>query len=164
MNYSQAFNKLTEAYIKDEVNPFSSCNCFVGNLLDNSNKWAHNREYQEVINKKFKITSCVTENKTFDNYTMQEIVKLERMFLITYIKFGKREEFCENEDEFNYGKETDFFSKDETWENVSKIQEDALFKAFEKTLDLLKDIHKNKGEDIDNQFIPEFKKRELQTA
>lgn len=35
--YKQQFDKLTEAYIKGEVNPMDRCACFVGNLLGGKN-------------------------------------------------------------------------------------------------------------------------------
>lgn len=39
-SYSKQFNKITEAYIKGEIKPNSSIFCFCGNLCDNKGNWA----------------------------------------------------------------------------------------------------------------------------
>lgn len=139
--YKEQFDKLTRAYINDEVNPYSECACFVGNLLDGSREWAKFRRgdcYKgkgEVFIASFPI----------DGYTTHEIVALENCFM-EYIWENikdKHEKFTDCSPVYN----------------ELQNKEDVLFEAFEKTLALLKEIHISKGENIEEEF--EFKKREL---
>lgn len=39
ITYKEQFDKLTRAYINDEVQPFENCACFVGNLLNKNAMW-----------------------------------------------------------------------------------------------------------------------------
>jgi hypothetical protein len=165
--YKSQFDKLTEAYINLKVNPFLSCNCFVGNLLNGSSEWSCHRMYERVVGK-HKITNCMRRNYsiTFDDYSMEEIVTLERKFLKTYIKENKGvDTFLKDEFDFSYYQN---LSKptygDKSYEEVMAIQENALFKAFETTLNLLRGIHIAKGENVDQDIIPAFTKRTLQTV
>lgn len=66
-------------------------------------------------------------------YSTDEILELERCFLRHYTRLAPR-------------------TGDEL--AVTVFNEDALFIAFEKTLDLLKKIHESKGEIVDDfQFV-----------
>lgn len=87
--YKKMFDKLTAAYINNEVNPFKGF-----------------ERYLKDINTSF--------------YTPIELMTLKHSFMTTYI------------------------------ENGGRGDENALFKAFKVTLDLLKQIHKNKGENVDS--------------
>lgn len=138
ITFEKQFNKLTEAYIKNEIKPWDACACFVGNILNNTNTWsfgrvctypANNKPY-ELVDNGVIYNEILLYAEGF--YTPEEIVDLENCFLgnITYTKEG------------------------------TEMYEESLFKAFEKTLDLLKEIHISKGEKIE-PF--EFKKRELAT-
>jgi len=154
MNYKIAFDRLTSAYIKNEVNPFKECACFVGNLLQNDKKWCYARvnyegeesSWENLMNINVPISNIIKKrNLALDSiqiyadgfYTPEEIFELERCFMITYVKEsgitleGHKEE---------------------------ELKEDALFIAFEKTLDLLKVIHEDHGEEVD-VLNYSFKKR-----
>jgi hypothetical protein len=48
--------------------------------------------------------------------------------------------------------------------HITEADEEALFKAFSVTLDLLRDIHIAKGENLDQEEVPTFTKRVLQTT
>jgi hypothetical protein len=164
--YKEQFDKLTEAYINLKVNPFYACNCFVGNLLNGSNEWSSYRIYERVIGK-YKVTNCFKRDYsiTFDGYNMEEIVTLERKFLKTYIKENNGvDNFLKEIREFdNYQKFCSSPYEGKSYEEAMTIQENALYKAFESTLDLLRDIHKQHGENLDQEEIPTFTKRQLTT-
>jgi hypothetical protein len=125
-SYKEQFDKLTRAYINDEVEPYISCSCFVGNLLNNKSVWDFGRR---VIGNIETDASCLRvaqnciDRESSGLYSVKEIVDLEARFML-----------C-----------------------VDNHNEEGLFNAFSKTLDLLKQIHLSKGEIIDE--VPEFKRR-----
>lgn len=133
--FKQQFDKLTEAYIKGEVDPFKDCACFVGNLLNGDGYWGLSRNldfdgssycilpktYEGWVHK-FGLMTIKKQSEGL--YNQQDIIQLELLFLNTYVKNGGTGE--------------------------SDINEDALFKAFEVTLDLLKKIHISKGEQVED--------------
>lgn len=133
LTYKQQFDKLTEAYIKDQVQPYSGCACFIGNLLDKDSEWMNCRLGYGFAKEDYNTVVGFADLGEWKGYTSIEIVEMEKLFLgIMYKEYwrGKRD-----------------------WENV-------LFEAFEKTLDLLKEIHISKGEVIEE--TPNFSKRNLQ--
>lgn len=147
--YKTQFDKLTSAYIAGKVDPYSACGCFVGNLLNNSINWVKARDLDLKVAKdqttKTISKECVDEESN-NSYSLQEIYDLERIFLRTY-----RE---------NNG---DYYAFDSIrGTGATKQDEDALFIAFEKTLEYLKQLHISKGEVIDE--IPVFEKRAFQTV
>lgn len=135
-SFKQQFDKLTEAYINNEVNPSSACACFVGNLLNKSREWAYSRKF-DYEQRPVKAVSTgnlthivrVIENEAGGLYTPEEIFSLETLFMFE-VKGGMTEE--------------------------------KIFIAFDKTLALLKQIHEAKGEIIDE--VPAFTKRQLATV
>lgn len=142
--FKKAFDRLTEAYIKDQVNPFDQCACFVGNLL-NGKDWTNinllnsTREYENFYGFCIPIgfrtldhIKRVLERECDSFYTPDNVDVLEKLFLKVYHQHGGRRH--------------------------QDIDEDALFKAFEVTLDLLKKIHESHGEVVDQY---EFKQRQL---
>lgn len=141
ISYNEQWNKLTTAYINNEVQPYIACACFIGNLLNNTSTWMDGRLGFDFKNNKVDgiqelphvIRSIKRESK--GTYTQKEIYQLELLFLKTISDETKRE--CCDAD--NY--------------------EDALFKAFELTLDLLKEIHLSKGEIVEE--VPQFKQRKI---
>lgn len=152
-NFKKAFDHLTEAYIKGDVNPFNNCNCFVGNLLNQDHSWSCGRVFledfgQPVWDEKaarsgYFASECfvqtVLNSKVQGFYSPKDILELEGTFLATYLNNGG------NQNAFSEGP-------------VTATDEEALFRAFEVTLDLLKHIHESKGENVD-QFV--FTKREV---
>lgn len=142
MNYKQQFDKLTEAYANNKVSPYDSCACFVGNMLNGNDKWISSREGNTLIGfimKNLEYVNKAIEEEAEGYYTAKEIFDIEFVFMYT-IRRGVV-------DTVNYVH--------------SKNWEDILFEGFEAALELLKEIHISKGEDIDSQFIPKFVKREL---
>ena len=141
--YKEQFDKLTRAYINGEVNPFSPCACFIGNLLNGAREWSVTGE---CVGNHFgdHVRDCILKEAN-GLYTEDEINELENSFM--------------NEDN------GDFPSLWSSLVIVGKFKdwyEDALFIAFERCLDQLKQIHQSKGEIIDE--TPVFQKRQLQPA
>jgi len=129
--YKEQFDKITRAYIADELQPTNSCACFIGNLLNNNREWAMGRVFDwknhgigVVANEH--LIMLVVNAEANGLYSAQEIVDMEDNFLSIY---------------------SDGFQS-----------EDALFHAMESTLEMLKQIHISKGEQVDP--IP-FAKRQL---
>ena len=155
--YQQQFDKLTEAYIAHKVDPHQNCACFVGNLLGGFSSWASWRDTDfSEDGKSVKIKLCNYEAmkqvlaekiKTF--YEPCDIIELEGVFLNTYYSEGGGIYDMVDYEQLN----------DEISSSYTPINEDALFIAFAKTLDLLKSIHISKGEVIDS--LPKFQKRQL---
>ena len=158
MNYKQQYDKLTEAYIKNEVTPWSPCNCFVGNLLNNNCQWVKGRSipytngtmknnlingYKNLEIDNYKVINECIKSEAKGYYTSEEIISLESRFMSTYLE--------------NLDVDTSSIN-----ELLLLINEDALFLAFEAALDLLKYIHISKGENIEEQFT--FTKRTLTYA
>lgn len=141
MTYKEAFDKITIAYIKDELNPWVNCACFVGNLLNNTDTWSNGR-YSDFNKRIIAIRSIQKQSKGF--YLLEEILSLERIFLHTL-----------ND---NLLKPNDIFDPfNSTNQNKRKLPEyeNALFKAMETTLEYLKQIHIKKGELIEETPILE---------
>ena len=152
--YKEQFDKLTEAYIHNKVEPYTACACFVGNLLNRTSNWISGRGMaagetmedwnikhpraplsQELVEKATYVSQqSITENSG-GLYTLREIIDLEKVFL------DALEGNC-SEDDNSY--------------------EEYLFKAFELTLAKLKEIHESKGEIVDAP--PVFIKRQLVTS
>ena len=155
--FKQQFDKLTEAYIKGEVEPYDSCGCFVGNLLNKTNDWigclagergqgkgeiimqnhwGFNREEFDLALEVIKI----------NGYTPRQISMLENCFMHNITKH------INTQSAFRFN--TSYVDM----LDAHPDKEDIIFNAFSKTLDLLKEIHESKGEVVDKI---EFKKREL---
>lgn len=138
ITFKEQFDKLTEAYIRGEVEPYQPCGCFIGNLLNRREEWIHIRKdftyktpcYFPGEKKSFEMAQCIIQEEGKGTYTDQEIVELEYTFMMTY--------------GINGG-------------GFGLVNEDALFKAFEVTLEQLKQIHESKGEIVD-EFV--FQKRQ----
>jgi hypothetical protein len=143
ISFKEQFDKLTEAYIRNEVNPYEPCGCFVGNLLNRHQDWVTVRLSwaSPIADRSLPFYEdgykCI-KKESDGTYTPQEITDLEFLFMMTY--------------EINGGTSS---------QTKSEKEEDALFIAFETTLDALKKLHEANGEKVD-EFT--FKKRTLQTV
>lgn len=137
-SYKTQFDKLTRAYIANDVKPYDACACFIGNLLNNSNNWCfRDGSWDErfSVNESFRsIIEQTLRLQAGGLYTPEEIFSMEALFLKT---FSNRKH-----EDFNY-----------------QESEQSLFDAFCVTLDLLKQIHESKGEVITETLA--FNKREL---
>lgn len=146
MKFIESYNKIVNAYLKDELEPLNACACFVGNLLNNSLHWgttcsSENYQYLGTFNdvkpqrRSYHIDVIRKESNNF--YTSDDITRLEYNFLHAY------------------GKASGF-----SWIKRYKDTryEEELYRAMESTLLLLKQIHEEKGEIVEDYT---FTKREL---
>lgn len=139
MLFKTMFDKLTQAYIHDQVRPLDACACFIGNMLGGVNSWlvdAHhlqnggsfrNGHLQQAIN---------TYAEGY--YTPLELALLEKLFMHTLSE--KRGSWVQQD---------------------PQEREESLFEAFTAALDRLRQIHEEKGERVDGYL---FEKRKLQEA
>lgn len=140
ITFKQQFDKLTEAYIRGEVYPYEPCACFVGNLLNRTSDWCtrggiiwKELYFHDESSEEQMKRAVLRESGGF--YTIHEIHLLEQTFLMN-IRTNR---------EWN-----------------EPLYEEQLFKAFEKTLDLLKQIHESKGEIVEPfQFTKRQPQNEL---
>jgi len=137
--FKTQYDKIVTAYLKNELNPWVCTNCFVGNLLNNKNGWgtgyyiggpSENQE-MEIWNKK------VIDDESNGLYTPEEISLIEANFLFGGNQRGKRPSGLNP---------------------VLTDYEETLYKAMERGLIFLKEVHESKGEVVENYS---FQKREL---
>jgi hypothetical protein len=127
--FADQYNKIIDAYFKDEIRPMSPSFCFCGTLNDNKNNW------------------CSREPNNKPQYSFQEFGEMEAALLEALIPFGA------NRTGVGAGE----------WrgslERSKNGYEEALFKGMCAALEVLRTIHEEHGEIIDQS--PVFKKREL---
>lgn len=112
LNYKQAFDKITEAYIKGEIKALDSNFCFCGTLCGNSMDWNYGLE----------------DSPAYNLYSKKEYKRMEDPLLsISY-----------------------------DIDNNPK-SEDEFFEAMCQSLEVLKEIHRSRGENVDE--VPVFTKR-----
>ena len=184
-SFKKVWNILTEAYISGEVDPWNCEACFVGNLLGGSNKWSfpttllrivgaaahspkskneggwikginksHIRDYK-LLNGGEIAMGILYINKL--GYTVDEIHELEYNFLNII-----DQNTTDSHDIYETYSNAYDKSKPRILKSTHPNYENALFLAFESTMDMLKEIHRSKGEDVDNLLV--FKKRQLAVA
>lgn len=124
MTYKEAYDKIIEAYFKDEINPMDASFCFCGTLCDGDIGW-HGCTHGRVHN-------------DFMFYRGVEYVRMERALLDTIREF--------------HG----YYIKSD-----NPGYEDALFEGMSAALDVLKQIHIERGEIVDE--LPSLTKRGLCT-
>lgn len=119
MTYTQAYDKIIQAYFRDEIKPWESEFCFCGTLCDNKPDWNEG-------------TMPNHPKVDFMNYNGIEYQRMEAALL-------------------------DRIDSDEGYEEY----EDELFAGMCNALEVLKQIHRERGEDVDS--LPALTKRNLQT-
>lgn len=131
MTYKEAYDKIIEAYFKDEIKPCDAEFCFCGTLCDNSRAWHK--------------SSIWAVHRNFGTYRGREYVRMEGALLGTI----SRELGCNA-----------LMYDDEELKRIFKTEyEDALFSGMCAALDVLKQIHIERGEIIDD--LPSLTKRVL---
>lgn len=123
MTYNEAYDKIIQAYFRDEIKPYKANFCFCGTLCDNSYNW-HGQTHP-VKSKSYHFD--------YNGYSGAEFVEMESALLGCLS--GKPQ--CDKPN----------------WEN-------ALFLGMTAALEVLKQIHRERGEDVDS--LPALKKRKLQ--
>ncbi len=143
MQYKEAFDLITEAYLENKLNPYEGCQCFIGNLyggLTDNWIWARRPELWNIAC----VTLGVDTIRRLGPYTVEQVFAMEDNFLtIITRRTGGGNIF---QGSLRY-KHPDY--------------ENALFEAMESTLEMLKRIHLGMGEVIEE--IPFFK-RQLQVV
>lgn len=157
ITFKEQFDKLTTAYINNEVKPYIGCACFVGNLLNRVGTWGCIREYrsfgesilQDWCAEVFGAGDKFILEESEGTYSAKEILSLENLFLKTL-------------ERKTIGYKAPTFSNSlDTMVTKHPNYEEALFTAFSVTLDALRGIHESKGEKVD-EFI--FTKRKLKAV
>lgn len=131
LTYQQAYDKIIDAYFKDEIRPYHDNFCLCGTLaIGFWNRPLH----------------C---DYTKEPYSKTEYARMESELLIALgnkPRGKKMFHWCGDGDGVN-GRLTERY-------------EDKLFKGMSAALDVLKEIHRSRGEDVDNISQP-FTKRQL---
>ncbi len=152
--YKQQFDKLTTAYIANKIDPYYDCACFIGNLLG-GRSWCGIRrsgsaigngqlkEKNELIDfnyfgLNFKQGEQFISYRSEGLYTPEDILIMKNNFL--HIINKRTVDIEEGEDLPTFA-----IKGHPNYEN-------ALFEAFESTLEILKVIHERSGEVIDTPF------------
>lgn len=128
MTYQQAYNKIIEAYFKDEIKPLNAQFCFCGTLQGDCD-WRREEGSK--------------------NYTTSEYGKMERAL------FFKFPVICEGPGALVHSD----FNKELSEIKKLSDYEDRLFAGMSAALDVLKEIHRSLGENVDD--VPVFAKRVL---
>lgn len=149
--YKEQFDKITRAYIANELKPYSNCACFIGNLLGGE-EWSMCRlEYGKVGNSNILLIAFYMQAIDFIHdmsaglYSPKNILDMEKNFL-EIISFNTSKSKILG-DPYNKVSHSNY--------------ENALFLAMESTLKMLKQIHIDSGEIVD-QIL--FEQRQLQTV
>lgn len=149
LTYREAYDRIVDAYFKDELDPFDDCACFIGNLLFGDDSWVGCRTTRNLYPPQ---TSEILLAIRFVNnfgYTPDQITDLELNFLSCIAKY-----------DFNKAKvEAREKPRHEVYKMYRRFDEDTLFLAMSSTLDMLKAIHEDNGEIVD---APVLTKRILQ--
>jgi hypothetical protein len=133
--FQQQFDKITKAYFKNKLQPFNGCACFIGNMLNGNSGWEKGRVFRPHGKSRAIISfNNVLEKESNLLYNRNDIVELENNFLKV----------------LDYSKEY-ILSK-------STYTEENLYKAMESTLVMLRKMHEQKGEIVQDYS---FVKREL---
>lgn len=142
LTYRQAFDKITEAYIRGEIQPYDRSFCFCGTLVNKKNQ-----------------DNVFLSDWDYSFYNHFELGKMEEALLKTIrdMTIGHKASpsiFVEDIINFDTIKLRESVFSHPNYEN-------ALFAGMSAALEVLKEIHRARGEDVDE--VPMFTKRELLT-
>lgn len=144
MNYKESYDKVIDAYFKDEIQPYHPRFCVCGNLSNKSENWGRS------------------------GYSNPELRKVEAALLVTIhaetVGFIGDPIFVEDHSYGMEGNHLAFYERAQANGGEYEIlnhpnYENALFKGMCAALNVLKEIHRSRGEDVDN--LPALTKREL---
>lgn len=138
MNYKEAESLIIDAYFKDEIEPYNGGFCFCGTLNNNDAHW----------------------RKTGSrDYNRMEFIKMEHALLstINMMTYNAGDIFYASgkwdiKDVHGHTVDRGVVKKHPNYEN-------ALFEGMVQALNVLREIHKSKGENVDEEVV--FKKRVL---
>lgn len=129
MTYKQAYDKIIDAYFKDEIKPINPSFCFCGTLCDNSKEWF--TPFSDPDKHRF---HCDSHGYTGIQFSLMEAALFDGM-----INAGLN-----------------------PTEKSHPNYEAGLFAGMCAALNVLKEIHLERGEDVDG--VPALTKRELNPA
>lgn len=135
LTYREAYDKIIDAYFKNKIEPYNGCACFVGTLLNGDSKWMECRSGYDFTKGDYDSTRGLIILKKKYPYTEDEIVRLERTLLGSIYRLS--DGLCHDHNDY----------------------EQILFIAMSETLDVLKEIHRSRGEDVDG--FPALIKRKI---
>lgn len=126
--YQQQFDKITEAYIRDEIKPLSKLFCFCGTLSNDWMKGDKNYSYKEYADMEEALFSTIPEIEYMGKGTLSTSKFAASIGLLDFL--------------------------DEPEKQIPNY-EDKLFSGMVAALEVLKQIHIERGEVIDTppQFI-----------
>ncbi len=124
--FQEQYNKIIDAYFKDEIKPLDAHFCFCGTLCENSNNWYGAARYFHL---------------DYMFYKGSEYLRMEKSLIDTMSDFERL-------------KGQHFVREDHP------IYEESLFIGMCAALEVLKQIHIERGEVID-EIKPAFAKRTL---
>lgn len=136
MTYKQAYDKIIDAYFKDEIKPFNCEFCFCGTLSKDEN-W-----HGQAIGKKYIPSEY--------NYSKKEYGLMERALFSTF----------PNDVKWVSLGTVDYPDNRGAYNNLHKNYEEFLFAGMCAALDVLKQIHKERGENVEED-LPAFTQRKL---
>lgn len=131
--YKEQFDKITRAYINGELKPWDACACFIGNIFNNTEDWIYALPRNKGFHGSDKISRGVRQIREQSNYTPEEIEMLEYNFLNIYSDVFNNRKRCRTEE--------------------------TLYNAMVSTLEMLRQIHISKGENV--EMISLIKRTEL---
>lgn len=138
LSYRQAYDKILAAYFKDEIKPYDMQFCFCGTLA-----WAGSRGDGTWWKQ--------------DDYDMSELKEMEKPLLEIVRNETVGSDACPIYASVSGATETDRLrNKIKNHHNY----ETALFNGMCKSLEILRQIHIDRGENVDED-TPAFTKREL---
>lgn len=143
LTYQQAYDRIITAYFKGEIEPYNKQFCFCGTLAWQArrynNSWAHSiYDYSDLKKMEGALLLTISEEMTS---------------FIPQMKDNKYANMVEDIGMPYTNSLREVLKKHPKYE-------DALFKGMCAALEVLKQIHRSRGENVD-EYIPEFKKREL---
>lgn len=165
LTYRQAFDRITGAYLNNQLEPYVNCACFIGNLLGGTNVWATGRyawrRLQEpggrtILSPTYceRYAALIT---SLEGYTQDQIFNMELLFMSTIAKHAGGG----NPQDYQYELIYQDGATAMQYRDRHPNYENALYEAMVVTLEMLKQIHIDRGEEVDT--IP-FLRRELQPA
>lgn len=128
LTYKEAYDKIIEAYFKDEIKPMDNRFCFCGTLNDNISGWRYNGG---------------------SGYLNSDFLKMENAL---FSVFEPDTTHTPSEDDYQ------FPSMCKVLPRKGKKYEEKLFEGMCAALEVLKQIHKDRGENVEDF---QFTKREL---
>jgi len=131
--YKEQRDKIIEAYFKDEIKPFDAKFCFCGTLNNNNSAWVRRRFH----------------------YSLDEFYEMEKALYSGLKSVGlKIIGRLSNRESIN---------DIQNWQNcdIHPNYENALFGGMSAALDVLKEIHRNRGENVDEETTPFIKRNKV---